>query len=58
MARTLEDWTSAVREAALSGDEESLRALFTEGRNEFGAERAVDAWRQALDGLDASAVTG
>lgn len=58
MARTLDAWTTAVREAALSGDEESLRALFTQGRNEFGAERSMDAWRQALDGLDASAVTG
>lgn len=58
MPRTLAEWTTAVREAALTGDEEALRRLFADGRREFGAEEAGEAWRQALDGLDASAVTG
>lgn len=58
MARTLEAWTHAVHEAALSGDEALLSSLFAEGRRDFGAEIASRAWQEALDGLDATAVTG
>jgi hypothetical protein len=58
MARTLEAWTTDVREAALANDEGRLRTLFSVGRHDFGAEEAAQAWRLALDGLDASAVTG
>lgn len=58
MFRTLDAWTTAVREAALSADEEGLRALFAEGLLDLGAEETARAWRQALDGLDATAVTG
>lgn len=58
MVRSLESWTTAVREAALSGDEDSLRGLFAGGLRDLGAEETARAWRQALDGLDATAVTG
>jgi hypothetical protein len=50
-------WEQRVREAALISDETSLRRLFNEGQQLFGAEIGHE-WARVLSALDAGAVTG
>ena len=52
-----QQWAEQVHDAAITGDEDRLRALFEEGRTLFGTDLSR-RWAQALSAYDSTAVTG
>jgi len=50
-------WRERVERAAMAGDGDELRRLFTEAQELFGDD-AGTRWAEALSAVDSSAVTG
>jgi hypothetical protein len=57
MSPSEQQWRDEVSAAAIAGDQDALRRLFTQAQELFG-DQASHRWSEAMSGLDASAQTG